>query len=154
MNGQLSIKRLTVVGMTAVALAAATVPAVTGSASASGSTLHVSGPTSNLMHTNFNESISGFAVSPANYVVAWEQFYKHTTGCASTFAAESTRAFFPRTWGLTTWLARPVSPGHHYSVVAAFGAQNLGTHGMCAYLINLSSGATYAHGQIWWNNHN
>jgi hypothetical protein len=39
-------------------------------------------------------------------------------------------------------------------VVAAFGAQNLGTHGMCAYLINLSSGATYAHGQIWWNNHN
>ena len=153
MNVRLSITRLAVAGATAVALTAASVPTVVGSASASGSTLHVSGPTSNVMHTNFNETISGFAVSPANYVVAWEQFYKHA-GCASTFAAESGRAFFPGTWGLTTWLARPVSPGHHYSVVAAFGAQNLGTHGMCAYLINLSSGTTYAHGQIWWYNHN
>ena len=153
MNVRLSITRLAVAGITAIALTAATAPAVVGTASASGSTLHVSGPTSNLMHTNFNEGISGIAVSPANYVVAWEQFYKHA-GCASTFAMESTRAFFPRTWGLTTWLARPVSAGQHYSVVAAFGAQNLGTHGMCAYLINLSSGATYAHGQIWWTNHN
>ena len=153
MNVRFSIKRLALVGVTAAALTAATTPAVVGTASASGSTLHVSGPISNLMHTNFNETISGFAVSPANYVVAWEQFYKHA-GCASTFATESTRAFFSGTWGLTTWLARPVSPGHRYSVVAAFGAQNLGTHGMCAYLINLSTGTTYAHGQIWWTNHN
>ena len=154
MSIQVSMSRLTIIGVAAVAITAATVPTVvTSGASATGSTLHVSGPTSNLMHTNFNETISGFAVSPANYVVAWEQFYKNT-GCASTFAEESTRAFFPRTWGLTPWLARPVSPGHHYSLVARFGAQNLGTHGMCAYLIRLSTGTTYAHGQIWWTNHN
>ena len=154
MTVRVSIKRVAITGFAAAAMTAAAVPtAVTGGAAASGSTLHVSGPTSNLMHTNFNETIAGVAVSPANYVVAWEQFYKHG-GCAPTFAAESSRAFFPRTWGLTTWLARPVTAGHYYSVVAAFGAQNLGTHGMCAYLINLSSGVTYAHGQIWWLNHN
>lgn len=154
MNVHISIRRLSMICVAAVAATAATVPTViTSGAAASGSTLHVSGPTSNLMHTNFNETISGFAVSPANYVVAFEQFYKHT-GCAATFAAESARSFFPRAWGLTNWLAKPVSAGHHYSVVAAFGAQNLGTHGMCAYLINLGSGTTYAHGQIWWYNHN
>lgn len=154
MRVRVSIKQLLITGIGAVALTAATVPTVvTSGASASGSTLHVSGPTSNLMHTNFNETISGVAVSPANYVVAWEQFYKHT-GCASTFSAEATRAFFPGLWGISPWLARPVAAGKRYSAVAAFGAQNLGTHGMCAYLINLSSGATYAHGQIWWNNHN
>jgi len=154
MRVHVPINRLAIICATAATIAVATVPAaISGSASASGSTLHVSGATSNLMHTNFKETISGFAVSPANYVVAFEQFYKHS-GCATTFAAESTRSFFPRIWGLTNWLARPVSAGHHYSVVAAFGAQNLGTHGMCAYLINLSTGATYAHGQIWWNNHN
>jgi len=123
-----------------------------GTASASTYTLHVSGPISNLMGVNFNETISGVTASPANYVVAWEQFYKHT-GCASTFAQESTRAFFSTTWGLTAWLAKPVSPGH-YSAVARFGARNLGTHGMCAYLINISTGTTYAHSSIWWNNHN
>lgn len=154
MSVRISSRRLSMICVAAVAVSAATVPSlITGSASASGSTLHVSGPTSNVMHTDFNETISGVAVSPANYVVAWEQFYKHG-GCASTFAAESTRTFFQGHWGLSTWLAKPVSPGHHYNVVAAFGAQNLGTHGMCAYLINLASGTTYAHGQIWWYNHN
>ena len=49
---------------------------------------------------------------------------------------------------------RCAEPTLSYSTVAAFGAQNLGTHGMCAYLINLSTGTTYAHSQVWWNNHN
>jgi hypothetical protein len=48
----------------------------------------------------------------------------------------------------------PVTAGRSYSVVARFGAVNLGTHGMCTYLMNnLSTGAAYAHGAIWWTNH-
>jgi hypothetical protein len=126
--------------------------AAIGTASAAAGTMHISGPTSNKLHQNFNETISGVASSSANYVVAWEQYYKHS-GCATTFAAESTRAFFPGSWGLTVWLAKPVTPGKSYSTVAKFGAQNLGVHGMCAYLINLSTGATYAHAGVWWTNH-
>ena len=136
--------------MSAMAIAVPT--SLSGSAAAASYSLGVSGPVSNLMGANFNETISGVTSSPANYVVAWEQFYKHT-GCAATYVQESTRAFFSSTWGLTAWLAKPVSAGR-YSVVARFGARNLGTHGMCAYLINLSTGTTYAHGGIWWNNHN
>lgn len=155
MSVHVSMRGLALVGLSTVAItAAATVPTViAAAASASGSTMHVSGSTSNFMHTNFKEKISGVAAGPANEVVAWEQFDKHS-GCASTFAAESTRSFFRNTWGLTPWLAKAVSAGQHYTVVAAFGAQNLGTHGMCAYLINKSSGATYAHDEIWWTNHN
>lgn len=121
-------------------------------ASATSYSLHVSGPTSNLMGANFTETITGVASGPANYVAAWEQFYKHT-GCASTFAQESVRAFATTQWGLTAWLGRSVGAGH-YSLPAHFGARNPGTHGMCAYLINASTGTTYAHGSIWWNNHN
>lgn len=138
----------------AIALTAATItiPTALSTAAASTDTMNVSGPTSNLMGANFNETISGVTSGPANYVAAWEQFYKNS-GCAPTFAEESVRAFASRTWGLTAWLGRPVSSGH-YSLVAQFGARNAGTHGMCAYLINASTGATYAHGSIWWNNHN
>ena len=148
-----TLRRVLLVGATACVAAATSAPLATTSASATSSTMRVTGPTSNLMHQNFNETISGFAASPANYVVAWEQYYKRT-GCAATFAQESTRSFFPGTYGLTPWLAHPVSAGSSYSVLARFGAVNLGTHGMCAYLINLSTGATYAHGAIWWTNHN
>lgn len=123
----------------------------TAAAAASGDSMNVSGPTSNLMGANFTEVISGDASGPANYVAAWEQFYKHA-GCAATFAQESVRSFASGTWGLTAWLGRPVAG--HYSLPAQFGARNTGTHGMCAYLINASTGTTYAHGSIWWNNHN
>lgn len=147
-----TLRKALLVGATALVAVATSAPLATTTASATSSTMRVTGPTSNLMHQNFNETISGFAVSPANYVVAWEQYYKRT-GCAATFAQESTRSFFSATYGLTTWLAHPVTAGRSYSVVARFGAANLGTHGMCAYLINLSTGTTYAHGAIWWTNH-
>jgi hypothetical protein len=137
-------------GVGAIAIAASAMLPTT--ASATTYSMRVTGPISNLMNANFNEAISGVSSSPANYVVAWEQFYKRT-GCATTFAQESTRAFFSSTWGLTAWLAQPVRAGG-YTAVARFGARNLGTHGMCAYLINLSTGATYAHSSIWWTNHN
>ena len=153
MTAFFSRRKTSLVVATAVSALAIGVPAsLSTPALASSYSLSVSGPTSNLMGANFNETISGVSSSPANYVVAWEQFYKNT-GCATTFAQESTRAFFSGTWGLTAWLAKPVSAGR-YSALARFGARNLGVHGMCAYLINLSTGTTYAHGSIWWNNHN
>ena len=147
------LRRALIMTAGAVVAGATLAPLATTTASAATSTMHVSGPTSNVMHQNFNETITGFAASPANYVVAWEQFYKHT-GCATTFAKESTRSFFSGTWGLTPWLAQPVTAGRSYSALARFGAVNLGTHGMCTYLINLSTGTTYAHSAIWWTNHN
>jgi hypothetical protein len=102
------------------------------------------------MGVNFNYTISGTANSPADFVVAWEQLYPQT-GCARTYAAESTRAFLPATYGLTLWLDRTVS--HSYSLVARFGAHNNGKHGVCAYLINLATGDTYAYGGAFWTNH-
>jgi len=113
--------------------------------------LHVSGPTSNNIGQSFNEQISGHAKGGANFVVAWEQYYPRA-GCAATYAAESTRAFLPSTYGLTLWIDQTVHG--KYSIAAHFGAGNLGKHGICAYLINLSSGTTYAHGSIFWTNHN
>ena len=59
----------------------------------------------------------------------------------------------PACGGLTPWLGSAVGPGQ-YSLPARFGARNAGIHGMCAYLIHASTGVTYAHNSIWWNNHN
>jgi len=115
-----------------------------------GSSLTLSGPKSNTMGADFDYTISGTAISPADYVVAWEQFYPQA-GCASTYAAESTRVFLPNTYGLTLFENRNVS--HHYSVVEQFGAVHLGKHGICAYLINLSTGDTYACAGAFWTNH-
>lgn len=129
------------------ALALALVPAIGLAASNS---LHVSGPTSNTLGHNFNEQISGYAKGAANFVVAWEQYYPHS-GCATTYAAESTRAFFPSTWGLSLWIDQSVHG--KYSLTARFGAANPGRHGLCAYLINVATGTTYAHGSIFWTNH-
>ena len=115
----------------------------------SGSSLKLSGPKTNKYGTDFDYTISGTAAGPANYLVAWEQYYPQK-GCATTYAAESTRAFLPSTYGLTLWLNRAVSTS--YSARAAFGAAHLGKHGMCAYLINLTTGDTYAYGGAFWTN--
>jgi hypothetical protein len=115
-----------------------------------GNSLRLSGPKSNKMGSDFNYTISGTASSPANYVVAWEQFYPNG-GCASTYLEESTRAFLPDTYGLTLWVNRTVS--HNYSLLAQFGAAHLGKHGVCAYLINLTTGDTYAYAGAFWTNH-
>ena len=79
-----------------------------------GSSLTLSGPKSNTTGADFDYTISGAAVSPANYVVAWEQFYPQS-GCANTYAAESTRVFLPNTYGLTLFENKSVS--HNYSIV-------------------------------------
>jgi len=115
-----------------------------------GNSLKLSGPTSNKIGASFKYSISGTAVSPADYVVAWEQYYPQA-GCASTYAAESTRAFLPDTYGVTLFEDRSVS--HTYSMVEQFGADHVGKHGICAYLIDLATGDTYAHAGQFWTNH-
>jgi hypothetical protein len=122
------------------------------SALAAGGTLRVSGPASNVMGQNFNYVISGIAPALANRVVVWEQDNK-ASGCAPTFAAESARALLDPTamYGLT--LRSNLAVSGSYSVTARFGAAQLGVHGMCAYLINLATGATYASSGAFWTNH-
>jgi hypothetical protein len=112
--------------------------------------LHVSGPTSNKIGTPFIEETPRHAKGAANFVVAREQYYRHS-GRAATYAVERTRAFLPSTYRRTLWVDQSVHGND--SITAHYGAANLGTHGMCAYLIGLSSGNTYAHGGIFWANH-
>lgn len=134
------------------ALVLVTVSVVLASpASAGGYSMKVSGPPTNKMGTDFSYVISGTAGGPANHVVAWEQYTKGS-GCAPTFAAESVRAnFVPSSvYGLTAWTNQSVSSS--YSVTAAFGAAHLGVHGICAYLINYTTGATYAEAGAFWTN--
>ena len=115
--------------------------------------MRVSGPATNKMGMNFNYVFTGTAGGPANRVVAWEQYYKQG-GCAATFAAESVRAIFQPSgvYGLTKWTNEAVSGA--YSVTALFGAHNLGVHGVCAYLINYTTGQTYAAAGAFWTNVN
>lgn len=124
--------------------------ALASPASAGGNSMTLSGPASNPMGTNFNYVIAGSAGGPANRVVAWEQYNK-LSGCAPTFAGEAVRAFHPSSvYGLTVWTSQSVSGP--YSVTAAFGADNLGVHGVCAYLVNFTTGQTYAHAGAFWTN--
>jgi hypothetical protein len=135
---------LAVVGLSVVPLS---------SASAAGFNLHLSGPTSNKIGTDFEYVISGSADTTANHLVAWEQFNK-VSGCASTFAGESSRELLvpSATYELTLWTNEAVSSS--FSITAHFGAAHLGVHGICAYLINLSTGETYAAVGAFWTNHN
>jgi hypothetical protein len=103
------------------------------------------------LERRFSDKISGSATGAADYLVAWEQLHPRA-GCASTYAAESTRAFLPSTNGLGLETDRPVTQGRNFSVVARFNAVNTGKHGMCSYLINLDMGNTYADAAAWWTN--
>ena len=123
--------------------------AATARSHSGGSTLKLSGPRSNKLDASFTYTISGNAEGAANYLVAWEQFYPRS-GCATTYAAESTRAFLPYTYDLTLFLNRSVSG--NYSASEGFAAIHAGKHGMCAYLINLTSGDTYAYAGAFWTN--
>jgi hypothetical protein len=120
-------------------------------ASAGAYSMRLSGPATNTMGQDFNYVISGSAGGPADRVVAWEQYDK-SNGCAPTFAGESVRAVFQPAslYGLTKWTNQAVSGA--YSVTAAFGAKNLGVHGVCAYLINYTTGQTYAEAGAFWKN--
>jgi hypothetical protein len=150
--GTLLLRRVLVVAAALAmltAVLAAMSQASTASTRSGGSSLVLRGPKTNKYGSDFDYTISGTASGAADYLVAWEQYYPQS-GCASTYAAESTRTFLPDTYGLTLWLNRSVSGS--YSALAEFGASHLGKHGMCAYLINLSTGDTYAHGGAFWTN--
>ena len=146
MSWRKSVARLIPALVVVTASAALSIPA-----SAAGDSMTVSGPATNTMGSDFNYVISGTASGPANRVVAWEQYNK-ASGCAPTFAGESVRALFQPSslYGLTVWTNQAVSGT--YSVTARFGAAHLGVHGVCAYLINFSTGQTYAHGGAFWTN--
>jgi hypothetical protein len=131
-----------------VALLVLTLSAV---AYGAGSSLKLAGPRSNKLQTDFKYVISGVAAGAADFVVAWEQLYPRG-GCASTYAAESTRAFLPATYAIALETASPVAQGRTFSLVARFHAVNRGEHGICAYAISLQTGDTYAHAGAWWTN--
>jgi hypothetical protein len=109
-------------------------------------TTSVHGPKTNTLGQKFNFTITGRASGPANYLYAWEQRIPGS-GCASTYAAEKART--------TSYQLEQVVASHvsgPYSLVAGFSAHHLGEHGICAYLINESSGTTYAHAGAFWTN--
>ncbi len=130
-------------------VALALIAVCAASAFAAGSSLKLSGAATNVIGHDFNWTISGYAGDDANRVVAWEQYYEQS-GCAPTYSAELARESQPAKYGLTLWLSKAVHDS--YTLVAQFGADNLGVHGICAYLINRANGHTYAHGGGWWRN--
>lgn len=120
-------------------------------AATSKNTIKITGPTANLFHTFFNETVSGNAVSPANYVVSGEQL-NPAGGCASTFVKERQTRHFGM-WGTAPNRPGGTAPVHgHFKTVARFWARNHMEHGICSYLINRSTLKTYAHASRWWNN--
>jgi hypothetical protein len=133
-----------------LAAAWALLVATSTAAYAASNPLKLSGAAKNTLGQNFNWTISGFAGGDANRVVAYEQFYKHS-GCASTYLAEKAR-LSESSYAVTLWSNQAVGPHAHYSLVAQFGADHAGVHGICAYLINHSTGRTYPHAGAWWHN--
>ena len=134
------------------ALIAAALAALTWSAAAGAtapSSLTLAGPSHNALDAPFRYTISGFAAAPADRVVAWEQFHE-LGGCASTYAAEKART--SSAYEISLFVNQAVTPNASYSAVARFAAVHPGIHGICAYLIDGSSGQTYAFAGAWWTN--
>lgn len=114
-------------------------------AGAGANTIAVHGPTKNLYHTYFNETVSGFAAGSANYVISGEQLYPNG-GCASVYSTESKRS---------DWYQWPTGTGAvhgTFSLVARFWARNHNVHGICTYLVNSTTKHTFAHAGLFWNN--
>jgi len=124
--------------------------ALAAQADAAAGSIHLAGPRTNTFGTFFNYQVTGRAESAANHVVVWEQFYRRS-GCASSYAAERARTG-ARRYSITVFVNEPVAPQSSYALTAHFYASHLGEHGVCAYLINLASGRTYAHAAAWWRN--
>lgn len=130
------------------------VPLATSGASpraehASGPSLTMTGPKTNKLGADFSYTISGQASASANYLVVWEQVYP-VKGCADTYAGESVRGFFSSTYDTALFTNRSVTGT--YKVTEALYARNPGKHGLCAYLISSTTGATYAAGGAFWDN--
>lgn len=110
-----------------------------------GNTISIHGPTHNAFHVTFNEVVTGSAGGKANYVQSGEQL-GWTPHCASTLVAEERRS------GWTPW-PTGTGPVHgHFQLTAAFYSRNHLKHGICSYLINVSTKHTYAHAARYWSN--
>jgi hypothetical protein len=107
--------------------------------------ISVRGPRHNPYHAYFNERVSGYAAGPANYVISGEQL-RPAGGCAGTYTIEASRSDWYQ-WPTGTG---PVHGAFH--LVAQFYSQNHGKHGICSYLINRTTRATYAHASRFWTN--
>lgn len=108
-------------------------------------TIGVAGPTANVFHTYFDETVSGSSCGAADYVISGEQLYP-AGGCAATYLAESRKS---------DWYQWPTGTGAvrgHFRLVARFWARNHQKHGICTYLVNRATRQTYAHASRWWNN--
>ena len=140
------------VAVSGAALALALAISISSATAATGkNTLKITGPTANVYHTYFNETVSGNAISPANYVVSGEQL-NPAGGCASTFVKERQKGGFGL-WGTVRNRPGGTGPVHgHFTTVARFWARNHMEHGICSYLINRGTLKTYAHASRWWNN--
>jgi hypothetical protein len=115
------------------------------SAGAGRCAIKIGGPTRNVYHTYFNETVMGSACASANYVISGEQL-NPAGGCASTYLAESHRS---------DWYRWPTGTGAvhgGFTLVAHFYARNHQKHGICSYLIRKATRKTYAHAARWWNN--
>jgi len=108
-------------------------------------TIKVTGPTANVFHHYFNETVSGNATGNANRVISGEQV-NPAGGCASTYTAEIHNS---------SWYQWPTGTGAvhgKFSMVAKFYARNHHEHGICSYLINSGTRQTFAHASRFWNN--
>jgi hypothetical protein len=112
---------------------------------AAGSSLTLHGPHANVEGTPFQYTASGRTGGPANYIVAWEAPYTPT--CASKYTVESKRS------GTFKFASQAIAKNKHFSTVIHFFAQNLLKHRLCAYVINKSSHATFAHAEASWQNY-
>ncbi len=112
---------------------------------AAGNSLTLHGPHANVEGTPFQYTASGRTGGPANYIIAWEAPY--TPSCAGKYTVESKRS------GIFKFASQTVAKNKHFSVVIHFFAQNLLRHRLCAYVINKSSHATFAHAEASWQNH-
>lgn len=110
-----------------------------------GESIRVSGPTANVFHTYFDETVSGSSCGAADYVISGEQLYP-AGGCAATYLAEARKS---------DWYQWPTGTGGvrgRFSLVAHFWARNHQEHGICTYLVSRATRETYGHASRWWNN--
>jgi hypothetical protein len=108
-------------------------------------TIKVSGPTANVFHHYFNETVSGNATGNANFVISGEQL-NPAGGCSSTYTAERAKS---------DWYQWPTGTGAvhgKFSMMAKFYARNHKKHGICSYLLNSGTDQTFAHASRFWNN--
>lgn len=110
------------------------------------SSVVITGSSSNTQGQPFTETMSGYAASPADEVVAGEQ---NTAGvpCSSKYTTERTRSNFAPIRSVR------VAKNHSFSgLTINYNANALGKHAQCAYVISTRTGKTYAHAEKTWTN--